>query len=117
MRIDCVMMIEVMTVIMPVVMMVIVRMVVIMIVLKRLEAANASAESIAETAVRHVRAGRIRTLPFDVVMMAFLYGTHFALEPQHGRAVFAQNTRWWWHGPKGGMRTVLGADLAVFAIF
>ena len=57
-------------VIMPVVVMV----VVIMVVIGHHQTAHAGAEGITMHAVSHVRAGCIRPLPFDMVVVAFLHG-------------------------------------------
>ena len=78
-------------------MMMIVAMVVVMVVIVavvvmvicRLKTAHARAEGITERAVGHIGPWRIGTLSFDMVMMAFLHGTHFVLKSQHRCAIFA----------------------------
>ena len=72
-----------------VVMMVVIVAVVVVMVICRLEAAHARAEGFTERAVGDVGPWRIGALPFDMVMMAFLHGTHFVLKPQHRCAIFA----------------------------
>ena len=62
--------------------------VVIMMVLRN-QTAHAGAECITQRTVSHIRPRCIGTLPFDVVMVAFLHGTDLALKSQNLHTVLA----------------------------
>lgn len=99
------------------VMMVMIMVVMVVVMIRRLKTTHAGTESITKRTIRDVRARRIGALPFDVVVMTFLNRAYFALEPQNGGSVFAQDTCWWRHRPKGRMAAVFGADVMVLAVF
>lgn len=111
------MMVVIVVMVMIVVMVVIMMVVVIVVMICSHKAAHAGAEGITKRTISHVRTGRIRTLSFHMVVVAFLYGTDLAFEAQNRRAVLAQHASGRWHGAKGRVRTVLGADLVGFAFF
>ncbi len=83
-------------VIMPVVMMVVVAVVVL-----RLKPAHAGAERIAQRAIRHVRAGSRGTLPFHMVVMAFLDRTNLIFEPEDLHPIFAKHAGGRRHSARG----------------
>jgi hypothetical protein len=98
--------------------MMVVPVVVIMVVLiLRREPAHAGAECVTQFAIGHVRSRRICPLAFDVVVVAFLYGTDFAFKAQHLRTVFAQNTCWRRDRPKGRMTAIFDTDFMGLAVF
>lgn len=107
-----------MIVAMVVVMVVIVAVVVMVMVMVicRLKTAHARAEGITERTIGHIGPWRIGTLPFDMVMMAFLHGTHFAFKPQHGCAIFAQHAGRRRDRTKGRMGAICCADMVVLAL-
>lgn len=82
----------------------------------RLQPAQASAEGIAKAAIRHIRAGRIRPLPFDVMVMAFLHSADLALEAQNLGSVFAHDAQRWGRGGKGRVLAVGRTNFAGFAV-
>lgn len=108
-------------VMMPVPMMMIVIM---MMVVIRLETAHTCAESIAELAIRNIGTRRRGTLPFDVMVMAFLDSTNLCLKTDHLSAVFTQNTGLRRNLTKGGVIARLdrskafgGLDVLVLTAF
>ena len=109
-------MIVIVMMVMPVAM-VIIMMMVVVIVIQHDQPAHARAEGIAMGTICHVRAGRIRTLPLDMVVVAFLHRSDFALEPEDLSAVFAQDARRGRNCPESRMRPILDADLMAFTIF
>ncbi len=100
-----------------VVMVVMVMPVVVVVMICRLQSAHAGTERVTEPTVSHVGARRICPLPFDMVVVAFLYGAHLTFETQNGGAVFAQHAGRGWYGTKGGMCAVLGTDVMMCAFF
>ena len=98
--------IVVMMVMMPIIVMVVVPMVMIVIMVViivmvmvvmtvvvmgvSLQTAQACTEGIAQRTVRNVGTRCACPLALDVVMVAFLHGTHFGLKADHFGAVFAQ---------------------------
>jgi hypothetical protein len=102
------------------IMMVVVIMAVVVmmvVVIHSFKAAHTRAEGIAVRAVCNVGARRIGTLPFDVVVVAFLNGTNFALKPQNAGTVFAQNASWRRHRPECRVGAVFSADVVMLAFF
>lgn len=69
----------------------VIMMVVVVIMTLGFKAAKAGTEAVAKRTILDVGAGRRRTLPFNVVVVAFLHRAHFRLESQHLRAVFAHD--------------------------
>ena len=100
--------IMVMVVAMVVIVAVVMIVIVVMMVMPHIQAAFACAERVAQLAIRHVRAGRRGSLPFHVVVMAFLHCTDFGLESQNLDAVFAHHA--------GGRRDVCKRGM-LFALF
>jgi hypothetical protein len=85
---------------------------VIMMMIRHFEPAHPSAKMITIGTIRDIRAGRVRPLTFDMMVMAFLHRADLGLEPQHLRAVLTQNTGRRWHIAKGRMAvTILCGDL------
>ena len=67
--------------VMVMVMVMMVMIMVVMMMVRHRKTAHASAEGITKRAVRDVRARCVGTLPFNVVVVAFLNCAHFTLEP------------------------------------
>jgi hypothetical protein len=111
-RIFCVVMVVMIVVMPPVIMMV---MMVMMIIL-HLQTAHAGAEGVTQRAIRHVRSRRRSTLPFHMMVMAFLNSANFGLKAQNLHAVLAHHTRGWWHRGKRWMLAILWFDVMVIAI-
>ena len=82
--------------VMIVIMVVIIVMVMVMVMMTvvvmgvSLQTAEACTEGIAQRTVRNVGTRCACPLALDVVMVAFLHGTHFGLKADHFGAVFAQ---------------------------
>ena len=68
--------------------MIVTMMMMVVVIMLRLKSAKPGAERITQGAIRDVGPGRIGTLPFDVVMMAFLNGTDLSFEPKDLCPVF-----------------------------
>lgn len=74
--------------------------------------AKPGAEGIAKPAIRYIRPRCRRSLAFDMMVVAFLHGTDFVLEPHDGDPVFTQDTSGRWDVAKGWMSgAILGRDL------
>jgi hypothetical protein len=113
-----VIMVVVIVITVTVIMVVVIMVVVVEIVtIQRLQPAHASAERIAKLAICYVRTRRIRTLAFNVVVVAFLHSADFGLKAEYLGAVFAQNTCRWRDRTKGRMAAVFDANLVGFAVF
>lgn len=117
-------MIVVMAMVVPVIMIVvvvmIVRMVVVMMVVIHIQPTFARAICVTQTAIRHVRSRGGSTLAFNMVVMAFLDGTNFCLEPQNLGAVFAQYACGRWQIAKRwmiGIKAFVGGDQTGFLAF
>ena len=102
-----VMMMSVVIVMVVIMIVVVVMIMVMMIMIERLQATHPGAEGIAQPAIRDIGPRRIRALPLDVMMVAFLHRAHLGLEAQNGGAVFAQNTGRRRDRPEGGVVAVL----------
>ena len=84
-----VIMVVVMMMVVPMTVVMIVMMVIIMVVVvAHVQTAHTRAELIAHLTVFDIGTGRIGTLPFNVVMMAFLNGTDLSFEPKDLCPVF-----------------------------
>ena len=107
MRINSVHMIVVVMVMMPMVVIVVMMMVVIMIVVVmimiHIQTAHARAEMIAFGTIRHVGPWGICTLPFNMMVVAFLHRTNLGFKAQNLRAILAHHTCWWRHIAKRWM--------------
>ena len=87
-----------MMVVVPMVMIVIMVVIIVMVMVVMtvvvmgvsLQTAQACTEGIAQRTVRNVGTRCACPLALDVVMVAFLHGTHFGLKADHFGAVFAQ---------------------------
>ena len=84
-------------------------MIVIMVVMVmiHIQPASACAEIIAKLAGFHGRAGGVCSLAFHMVVVAFLYSTHFAFKAQHLHAILAQHTGRRRPGAKGWVGALL----------
>ena len=100
-----------------VVVIVIIPMVMVVMMILRLEPAHAGAECVAKFTISHVGARRVGTLPFHVVVVAFLNRPNFAFKPEHLRAVFAQDACWRRDRTKSRMAAIFCADLVGLAVF
>ena len=86
-----VIMVVVMMMVVPMTVVMILMMVIIMVVMvvvAHVQTAHTRAELFAHLTVFDIGTGRIGTLPFDVVMMAFLNGTDLSFEPKDLCPVF-----------------------------
>ena len=61
----------------------------------QVQAALPGAEGITQVAVRDIRPRRRRSLPFDMMVMAFLNCAHLCLKPQNLSAIFAHCAVGW----------------------
>ena len=115
-----VIMVVVMMMVVPMTVVMIVMMVIIMVVMvvvAHVQTAHTRAELIAHLTVFDIGTGRIGTLPFDVVVVAFLHRTDLALEPKDLCPVFTEHAGRRRHRTKGRMATLFDTNVVRVAVF